>query len=138
MKFLITLSIIVAGVLAGPPPPEMVKIITDCLASSALTATPDEVKDILHMKVPIDSQPKKCFIKCFGEKTFVLDNAGKPNSTFLKSAQLPHCFDKTKMTDAVITECGAKTGATPCDVGFEVGKCLWEKAGNPMESSEEE
>lgn len=116
----------------------MIKIVTDCMATAAVTLGPEEVHDLLHMKSPADSQPKKCFIKCFGEKTFVLDAAGKPNSTTLKGPQMPECFDKAKMTDAVLTECGAKTGDTPCDVGYEAGKCLMEKAGLPMHSDSDE
>lgn len=116
----------------------MVKIVTDCMTAGALSLSPKEIHDLLHLSSPADTQPKKCFVKCFGEKTFVLDAAGKPNSTTLTGSQMPECFDKAKMTDALITECGAKTGATPCDVGYEVEKCLVEKAGAPMHSGSDE
>lgn len=114
----------------------MVKLVTECLAASSLTMGPKEIDDMLHLVTPATTEPQKCFFKCFGEKTFVLDAAGKPNSTTLKG-DVPHCFDKALLTDAVLTECSAKTGATPCEVGYEAGKCLMEKAHATHSSSEE-
>ncbi|XP_063701960.1 uncharacterized protein LOC134832009 [Culicoides brevitarsis] len=139
MKFILAALFVVAfaGVHSQPPTPspQIIKIVTDCMEANSLTLSPHEIHDILdfHCTEAELTAPKKCFVKCFAERTFVLDAAGKPNSTTLKGADLPECFDKAKMTDAVIAECGAKTGATPCDVGYEAGKCLVEKAGVPHE-----
>lgn len=115
----------------------MVKIATDCMAANSLTLAPNEIHDLLHQEIPADTEPKKCFIKCFAEKMQVLGADGKPNVTFLKSDKLPPCFDKTKMTDDLITKCTAVTGATACEIGVNAGKCLWDGAGNEHSSSEE-
>lgn len=61
---------------------------------------------------------------------YIVDAAGKANATTLKASQIPHFYEKAKMTDAIIGECGTKIGATPCDVGYEVARCLIEKAGH--------
>lgn len=97
---------------------------------SGHSASHEKLHQLLLMRTLAPSQPEKCFVKCFAEKTFIVDATGKVNATTLKAPKLPYFYEKAKMTDAIISECGAKNGTTPCDVGYAVGKCLIEKAGH--------
>lgn len=83
--------------------------------------------DMLKLKNPIDTNDKKCFIKCFGEALGIYNkDDGKLISDALKTKP-PKCLDPAKIDEA-IKSCEGLSGANPCDTSYTIGDCIWKIA----------
>lgn len=118
------IALIGAVVAPEPPSPELKAAIDTC--KGKFPNVKDEIiKTMCTPGFTTEDADVKCFGKCLGETLGYMDAAGKLQAAKIKAMPPPH-IDAAQV-DSIVQECGAKTGADPCDTAYQQWNCMLSK-----------